>query len=142
MTPRPALVALELFALPAKWDGRDVAWTKTERPEVIFICPPPTKPDLCPSCGTEARTEIWHGVVTPLPGDTVEGEVIRKTWRSGREYIVRSQEPATAVMALIAFRCPACRHDEVWDLRTDEHWVLDESDYGPDGSTQPTGEPS
>lgn len=38
---------------------------------------------------------------------------------------------------LVAYRCTACRLDTVWDARADQHWTLDDSDYGPDGSVEP-----
>lgn len=36
-----------------------------------------------------------------------------------------------------AFRCPGCGEVTVWDVASDEWWTLDESDYGPGGSTAP-----
>ena len=39
-----------------------------------------------------------------------------------------------AAQWLTAYRCPACRTDEVEDRTTRELWVLEDSDYGDDGS--------
>lgn len=36
---------------------------------------------------------------------------------------------------LLAVRCLDCRTDTVRDFRSDETWILDDSDYGPAGST-------
>lgn len=48
---------------------------------------------------------------------------------------VYAQEPMPAYRDLVAFRCVDCGHDVVHDRRTGEDWDLDETDYGPDGST-------
>jgi hypothetical protein len=38
---------------------------------------------------------------------------------------------------LFAFRCPDCRIDLVLDSHGRDGWVLDESDYGDEGSSPP-----
>ena len=37
--------------------------------------------------------------------------------------------------SIVAFRCPGCGLDEVFDMDTEECWTLDGSDYGDEGST-------
>ena len=39
------------------------------------------------------------------------------------------------VTSIVAFRCPGCGLDEVFDMDTEECWTLDGSDYGDEGST-------
>jgi ribosomal protein S27E len=39
------------------------------------------------------------------------------------------------ILVLYAFRCPGCRHDVVFDRRTDESWDLEPVDYLDGGST-------
>ena len=81
-----------------------------------------------------------RGTVSPLAGDTYESErpVVKRT-RSGREYQAGVQIVTAnwrrPVTSLVAFRCPGCGLDEVFDMDTEECWTLDGSDYGDEGST-------
>ena len=36
--------------------------------------------------------------------------------------------------SLIAFRCPDCHRDLVWDTSTDKTWELEPSDYTEEGA--------
>jgi predicted RNA-binding Zn-ribbon protein involved in translation (DUF1610 family) len=78
--------------------------------------------------------------VSPLAGDTYESErpVVKRT-RSGREYQAGVQIVTAnwrnPVTSIVAFRCPGCGLDEVFDMDTEECWTLDGSDYGDEGST-------
>lgn len=58
----------------------------------------------CPYCGSTERPPVCHGVIA--------GQKNR----------------------LWAYRCPDCRHDQVYELRGDSVWDLDESDYTDVGS--------
>lgn len=81
-----------------------------------------------------------RGTVYPLAGDTYESErpVVKRT-RSGREYQAGVQIVTAnwrnPVTSIVAFRCPGCGLDEVFDMDTEECWTLDGSDYGDEGST-------
>jgi len=120
--------------LPVLWDGQRVDWTMTEPLEgQLFICPPPKEREACPGCGLRAEPVAWRGLVHPLEGATFRISSPTPK-RPHREVDV----PAWPVIALYAWRCPNCRVDEVWDLRTNETWTLGPEDYGPDGSTAPT----
>jgi len=67
----------------------------------------------------------------------MESVTERTLRRSGRVILQSVTVPAWPVIDLYAFRCPSCGVDEVWDIRTDEWWTLDETDYGPGGSSRP-----
>lgn len=126
------------LALPALWDGHAVGWTLQAPVEGrIFICPPPKQRDRCPGCGLGTEPVVWRGLVHPLEGETVMRSVT-KTLKSGRKYSVDEPVPAWATLELICWRCPNCRVDQVWDMRTDETWILGPEDYGPLGSNPPT----
>lgn len=43
---------------------------------------------------------------------------------------------------LSAFRCTRCSLDTIRDWNTDQWWSLDPTDYGREGSTDKSGEPS
>lgn len=121
--------------LPPKWDGRPVEWRGWTHGNSTMVFHAPR--ERCEGCGSSNEPSVNPGVTDPDPGETYTYEPIKKT-RSGREYI----GPATTTAArrwvrIVAFRCPDCGRDEVWDKRTDEWWTLDESDYGSDGSADP-----
>lgn len=123
--------------LPTIWDGRTVAWQGWTQTGPVFICRPHRRPEPCTSCKTTDQPAVNIGVVAPLPGETFTVPKTVTARRSGRVYDVDQQVPAWPVIELIAFRCPGCQLDTVWDQRTQAWWVLDETDYGPTGSTDP-----
>jgi hypothetical protein len=103
--------------LPPRWDGRDVewrAWTRTDSTTAVYH----GRREPCERCGSLAWPLMNHGVVHPpaTPGTV-------------------NLRPR--LLLLSVFRCPDCHLDTVWDRDTDEWWTLDESDYGPEGSTDP-----
>lgn len=110
--------------LPPKWDGHPVEWDGWSEASDIFICPPPGD-EPCHMCGSVRRGLITGGTVT---ADWPDGVAAIRQARL-RERVTRWR--------LSVFRCPDCRHDTVWDMRTDQWWDLDHSDYGPDGSNAP-----
>lgn len=126
--------------LPPRWDGRTVTWEPWRAPADMFVCPPARGRgrDRCTRCGSTAAQALTAGIVHPLPGDTVATDRVRRTSRTGREYVSGTMAvPAWPVIRLHAFRCPHCLHDTVWDCEQDQWWDLDPGDYGPDGSTDP-----
>jgi predicted RNA-binding Zn-ribbon protein involved in translation (DUF1610 family) len=121
--------------LPPRWDGHRVEWRPWTSLRTTMRLH--SKPEPCPSCGSTADQASSAGTLHPLLGEMVEVTRMKRTKRSGREYSVRAQRPATAYLALFAYRCPDCGLDTVWDTRTDEWWELGPEDYGPDGSHDP-----
>ena len=127
--------------LPPRWDGRIVKWSEWDT-SPTFVCGPrgPVRVSRCEGCGSTASRATSRGTVCPLAGDTYESErpVVKRT-RSGREYQAGVQIVTAnwrhPVTSLVAFRCPRCGLDEVYDLDTEECWTLDGSDYGDEGST-------
>lgn len=97
--------------LPPRWDGKDVTWGDWQGPLPVFICPPPSLADTC----CKACGSIGHNV-------------------HNRGYIEQ-------LLALYAFRCTDCKHDQVLEIETNELWDLDHTDYGADGSTPPADTP-
>lgn len=125
--------------LPPKWDGLVVLWDGWQyAPSGVFVCPPP-KNDVCEGCKApklERGFPTWStnkglvavsGVLTHA--DLRYEEENRK--RLGR---IAHKRKARALYRLTAFRCNVCSLDEVWDMDTDEWWVLDHTDYSDDGS--------
>lgn len=117
-------VRLASHPLPRAWDGRAVAWDRWEREIPSFICPPP-KPERC-TCGSLASPYTARGLRDPDP------EHVRRLKRLPRIGIRRPL--VWPVYDLFATRCPDCGEVSVWDAEADQHWTLDESDYGPTGS--------
>ena len=112
--------------LPPKWDGRRVDWSEWNT-DPMFVCVRPAS--LAP-----------RGTVYPLDGEMFETHEPRvKRTRSGREYQAGVQIVTAnwrnPVTSIVAFRCPGCGLDEVFDMDTEECWTLDGSDYGDEGST-------
>jgi hypothetical protein len=117
MTGQQGELELRGHDLPVSWDGRAVTWSPWEGPElgaVIFICPPP-KPRACPSCKSTAPSSRARGL-------GFDGELV--------------------VLRLLAFRCPGCQLDEVWDQTADAWWTLGPEDYGDAGSNPPADRPA
>ena len=120
--------------LPPLWDGHRVEW----KPWTTFWSTLDfhMKPDTCSFCGAREKCALTMGLVQPLPGETVTRTVYQRSKRvQGREFGVNRTVAETPIYWLVAFRCPSCHHDSVWDRRTDEWWDLDEQDYGDEGST-------
>lgn len=93
--------------LPVKWDGVPVEWSQWESENRVIMCPPPPV-EPCPACGLVRPRAMSRGV--------------RRKPRIG------------FYTALYAFRCTECGADQVHELGSRESWLLDESDYGPEGS--------
>lgn len=121
--------------LPALWDGRGVEW-KGWTSGVTTARFHDLKPRCCERCASRGEESLNLGVVAPLPGATFDVHIARRL-PSGREYLRTVAKDAWPIVQLVAFRCPDCRLDTVWDKETDEWWTLDESDYGDEGSTDP-----
>lgn len=102
--------------LPVSWDGCPVKWSRWDAALDVIICPP-NKAPRC-ECGSNAKPFVSTGLRAP---DT------------GAEQFARRH----ALRDLRAFRCPGCGEFAVWDMTADTWWTLDETDYGPDGSTAP-----
>lgn len=114
---RSATAAATHRPLPALWDGPPVEWRLWEPYVPVFMCdrsrrtvPPP---EVCPGCGA-----LWH------PASSTG--LIKRPWE---------RRP---MADLIAWRCPECGHDQVYDRHTDQSWDLDDTDYGPEGSIAPS----
>lgn len=126
-------------ALPSMWDGRDVEWASWTDAFPMFICPQPKEAPACERCGSTRPTMTCSGHVKSLPGD--EGWLTHRS-RSGRTW--EEWGPmlvGSPCIWLYASRCYGCGLDIVWERgrnrsheRFERTWVLDESDYGPEGS--------
>lgn len=135
----------KLHQLPPKWDGRDVDWRGWEviRTSAEYGGRRHGQQEACEGCGSLGKHASNIGVLHPLTGETQLQPVFKRTkpkgnGRPGTLYQAGEQEvPVKATVQLFAFRCPDCGLDTVWDMRTDEWWLLEESDYGADGSTDP-----
>lgn len=101
--------------LPTAWDGREVKWSRWDSTDRIIICPPPAA--RC-DCGSKRSPFVAVGL---RAADSGPGRFQRRH----------------ALRDLYACRCPECGQVDVWDMDSDEWWTLDESDYGPEGSTPP-----
>lgn len=96
--------------LPPKWDGHPVAWSGWIDTSDIIICPPP-KQAPCPGCGKYTQPQLNEGRLLPF---------------------------SRPIRSLMLYRCMACGHTEVDELADGAYvrsWVLDDSDYGDQGST-------
>lgn len=111
--------------LPPRWDGWPVEWDGWRDRQLVFICPPPADREPCTACGSITPAVMNNGTVTA----DMPQQVARIRRANLCEPVVRWR--------LTVFRCPDCRHDVVWDTRTDQWWDLDYTDYGPDGSKDP-----
>lgn len=121
-------------ALPSKWDGRDVVWEELE-PAQVLICPPaPADGERCERCHSIAPRRQWRGVVWCKPGDFVTQRSETRSRRTyWRDHEIQHGE-RVVFDNLHAFRCQGCGLDTVLELISGAEWVLDESDYGPEGS--------
>lgn len=112
------MVSLRLVShpLPVAWDGREVKWGRWESPLVI-VCSGMER-EGCDECGSKRQPFTAAGL---RAADTGPGRFARRH----------------ALRDIHAFRCPDCGLVQVWDMDSNEWWTLDESDYGPKGSTPP-----
>ncbi|RHA38703.1 hypothetical protein [Cellulomonas rhizosphaerae] len=124
--------------LPRAWDGRTVIWGPWHDVRTSLVWHLPPADFACPACGLIEESPCAVGTVRPLPGETTTVQH-EKRLPSGRTYWRTETRAATPVLALFARRCTGCGHDQVHDRRTDEVWDLDDSDYGPEGSTHVEG---
>lgn len=124
-------------ALPAKWDGRLVDWEEME-PAKVYICPPaPADTGRCERCHSTAQRRTWRGVVWCKPGDFRTQQAQTRSRRTyWRDHEVVDGE-RLVFDNIHAFRCPDCGLDTVLELDSGAEWVLDEFDYGPEGSMRP-----
>ena len=120
--------------LPPVWDGQRVKWDKFKPSPKTFICPPPP-PTRC-DCGSGNAPLLASGSREPKPGEMTESTK-RVMGRFGRWLERPTLVPAWPLRDLFAFRCPDCKTDGVWDMRTDEWWTLGPEDYGTQGSERP-----
>lgn len=135
------LTMLREHDLPPRWDGRAV-WWEGWRPEPaqFFLCgrgAASLRVHVCEACGSQASPSMNRGHVARVPATTVERWTERcEAWARlpvGSRHLLPKHP--SGVIELHAFRCPDCRTDTVWDQPDDTWWVLDHTDYGPDGST-------
>ena len=130
MTDQPTLpTAPRLHDLPPRWDGHRVEWGGWRTPPSTTLDPNGIHADCCTHCGAVAPRVINFGVVWARPAGLIAFPA-RRRWdargtRDGGDH---------AAQWLTAYRCPVCRTDEVEDRTTRELWVLEDSDYGDDGS--------
>lgn len=123
--------------LPALWDGRPVEWTPVTVGHVFMCRATHHREDMehCERCGRASERRQWRGTVWAKPGDHVQadGEI-----RTGRHYwrdrVVQPGDKVT-FEGLYAWRCTECGIDTVIELSSGALWLLDEDDYGPEGST-------
>lgn len=129
--------------LPQRWDGDRYEWADWQDHV-------PSSLDIhraidgqayrCAGCGTSTHPYFATGRRHPSLGEMFAVDRIKRT-RSGSEYITTEYEPAHTIVNLHATRCGWCGHTEVYDETSDELWTLDDTDYGPTGSTRPTETP-
>lgn len=127
------LTALREHDLPPRWDGLAVVWDDWRPQTPVFLCPPP-KPTRCESCGSAAAALTSAGRVARVPAFTVEMIRAGDQTRERLPASIRHRVQPRALHRLVAFRCPDCDLDTVVDSQTHEVWVLDHTDYGPEGS--------
>jgi len=131
-------------ALPARWDGDEVRWDAWEELPLSSL-EFHGHPYRCTDCGTTARPYTSIGRRQPGKGEVFE--VIRHhrtiTARWGSTYTIPVYDHAAAwpVLQWWASRCGWCGHTEVYDTESREHWILDDTDYGPNGSRRPDDTP-
>lgn len=107
----------------AEHDGRSVRWEDWEvAPEVVhlrqFGYPE------CERCGYDGQQWITTGLLLPHPGEMTMGTHIKRL-PSGRTYEKEHPVPAWPIRRLIAYRCPACGADLVYDLGpSGKGWTL------------------
>lgn len=123
--------------LPPSWDGRKVTWDEWSNIRTSLAYHLKPEEMACDQCGAVDESLIAWGLRDPTPGATMS-QTQTKTTRSGKKYAIAVEAPACPMRDLYAARCRHCGHDVVTDTETDERWDLDETDYGPQGSTSDT----
>lgn len=130
-------------ALPQRWDGDVVKWDDWQ--EGV-----PTSADFhfgprtCDGCHSTIRPYWTFGRRQPGRGEVFETwkfQTITARWGTTYQVHRPIHVPAWPVIQFHATRCAWCGHTEVYDFDSTETWTLDDTDYGPDGSTRPTGTP-
>lgn len=117
--------------LPPSWDGVRVEWEGWQTGQV-FICGPGKRAAFnCEECHSSDSPHTNIGIIHPTEPELVD--CIKRT-ASGRTYWSKEMRVPNPHVRLHAQRCPACGSDVVIDTETDEHWTLDETDYGESGS--------
>lgn len=96
----------ELDGRPVHWVG----WKIAPRPMHIEV--------VCARCGYDGQPWTAIGLVAPEPGATVT-VLQQQRLPSGRTYLQPERVHARPIRRLFAYRCPACRADEVYDLGED-----------------------
>lgn len=103
--------------LPDMWDWEPVQWGKwtstLHRSSLAFHLPLDAL--ACDKCGTLGETLVCFGK-RPARRDLGETVPTKNLW---------------------AYRYADCGHDAIHDKRTNEHWDLDDTDYGIAGSVRP-----
>jgi hypothetical protein len=93
----------ELGGRPVQWAGWEMA------PQVMLI------ELVCARCGYDGQPWTAIGLVAPTAGATVT-VLQQRQLPSGRTYLKEKRVPARPALRLFAYRCPACRVDEVYDM--------------------------
>lgn len=134
------LTLLREHDLPPRWDGLAAVWDGWHMPpaDPVFICPPrAVHASCCEGCGSTATQPMNRGRVARVPAVTHdrirEVDAARDRLPAGQRHRI----PGKALHRLVAFRCPDCQLDVVWDMDTREWWTLDHTDYGSEGSVTP-----
>lgn len=130
----PTLVHAIGYDLPPSWDGVPVEWDEWSEGRTTIILHAPADALACHQCGSVDEPKISFGS-RPPEHPTFMSTRTKTTKKSGRKYTVPHEVEAWAVRDLIASRCRHCLADVVTDLRTDETWDLEDSDYTAEGST-------
>ncbi|QDG87138.1 hypothetical protein [Pseudarthrobacter sp. NIBRBAC000502770] len=122
--------------LPLLWDGVPVTWDAWSDYRSTLPLHVPADKMACHECGAVDESLIAWGIRPPA--ESTFTTTTTKTTRSGHKYEAQVEVPAYPVHDIYAARCRHCGHDVVTDTRTNETWDLDETDYGPEGSTGDT----
>lgn len=118
--------------LPPFWDGVPVEWGEWSDIRSSIILHVPADHMACDKCGAIDESLIAWGLRSASEATVATTKT--KTTKSGRKYSIVCDVPAWPIRDIYAARCRHCGHDRVTDMRTDEVWDLDESDYAPEGS--------
>ena len=98
--------------LPVLWDGRPVTWGRWHEATQPSHLPE----EVCEKCGALGPQRHAFGRRVPLPGPD-------------------DPTPSRPLIELMAQRCTSCDADSVYDMVTEEEWLLGPEDYGDTGST-------
>jgi hypothetical protein len=92
-------------------DGRDVEWGEWHVAPAVH-----DQPTICRPCGYTGAPWTAFGTVPAPPGAMVRVPVEDPAGGQARAAFV---EPAPAVARAVAYRCPRCFGDEVYDMLDD-----------------------